>query len=100
MAIPTTRTVVAMKDTSSADLTVKVTGYQWRWGYEYVDGPAAGVEFLSTLATPRDEINGLAPRTDTYLMEVDKPLVVPSSEEHTSELHSLMRISFAVFCFY
>ncbi|MDN5842836.1 MAG: cytochrome c oxidase subunit II [Alcaligenaceae bacterium] len=77
MAIPTTRTVVAMKDTSSADLTVKVTGYQWRWGYEYVDGPAAGVEFLSTLATPSDEINGLAPRSNTYLMEVDKPLVVP-----------------------
>ena len=77
MAIPTTRTVVAMKDTSSADLTVKVTGYQWRWGYEYVDGPAAGVEFLSTLATPREQIEGLEPRSNTYLMEVDKPLVVP-----------------------
>src|SRR3546814_18001973 len=60
MAIPTTRTVVAMKDTSSADLTVKVTGYQWRAGHEYVDGPAAGVEFLSTLATPRAEKQGSA----------------------------------------
>ncbi|MER1966759.1 cytochrome c oxidase subunit II [Castellaniella sp. GW247-6E4] len=77
MAIPATRTVVAMKDTSSADLTVKVTGYQWKWGYEYVDGPASGVHFLSTLATPAEQIHGGAARTDTYLMEVDQPLVVP-----------------------
>lgn len=81
MAIPTTRTVVAMKDTSSADMTIKATGYQWRWGYEYVDGPAAGVEFLSTLATPRDQIEGRAPRSNTYLMEVDNPLVVPVNKK-------------------
>jgi len=77
MALPATRTVVAMKDTSSADLTVKVTGYQWKWGYEYIDGPAKGVKFLSNLATPRDQIEGLSPRGNFYLMEVDKPLVVP-----------------------
>lgn len=77
MALPATRTVVAMKDTSSADLTVKVTGYQWKWGYEYVDGPAQGVQFLSNLSTPRDQIEGRAPRSNTYLMEVDRPLVVP-----------------------
>lgn len=77
MALPATRTVVAMKDTTSADLTVKVTGYQWKWGYEYVDGPAQGVKFLSNLATPRDQIEGRAPRGNLYLMEVDKPLVVP-----------------------
>ncbi|TEA76871.1 cytochrome c oxidase subunit II [Allopusillimonas ginsengisoli] len=77
MALPATRTVVAMKDTSSADLTVKVTGYQWKWGYEYLDGPAQGVKFLSNLATPRDQIEGGAPRGNLYLMEVDKPLVVP-----------------------
>src|SRR5690606_22246097 len=58
MALPATRTVVAMKDTSGADLTVKVTGYQWKWGYEYVDGPASGVKFLSTLSTPRAQIEG------------------------------------------
>lgn len=81
MALPATRTVVAMKDTSSSDLTIKVTGYQWKWGYEYVDGPAAGVSFLSTLATTRDQILGLAPRTDTYLMEVDHPLVVPVNKK-------------------
>ena len=77
MALPATRTVVAMKDTTSADLTVKVTGYQWKWGYEYVDGPAQGVNFLSNLSTPRDQIEGNAPRGTYYLMEVDNPLVVP-----------------------
>lgn len=77
MALPATRTVVAMKDTTSADLTVKVTGYQWKWGYEYVDGPAQGVKFLSNLATPRAQIEGKEPRGDLYLMEVDNPLVVP-----------------------
>lgn len=77
MALPATRTVVAMKDTSSSDLTVKVTGYQWKWGYEYVDGPAQGVKFLSNMSTPLDQIDGTAPRSNLYLMEVDKPLVVP-----------------------
>jgi len=77
MALPATRAVVAMKDTSSPDLTVKVTGYQWKWGYEYVDGPAAGVNFLSNLATPRAQIEGKEPKGEYYLMEVDQPLVVP-----------------------
>ena len=77
MALPATRTVVAMKDTSGADITVKVTGYQWKWGYEYIDGPAAGVKFLSNLATPRAQIEGKEPRGPLYLMEVDNPLVVP-----------------------
>ena len=77
MALPATRTVVAMKDTSGADLTVKVTGYQWKWGYEYVDGPATGVKILSNLSTPRAQIEGREPKSPTYLMEVDNPLVVP-----------------------
>ncbi|MGA0582461.1 MAG: cytochrome c oxidase subunit II [Castellaniella sp.] len=81
MAIPATRTVVAMKDTSSADLTVKVTGYQWKWGYEYLDGPAAGVRFLSNLSTPQDQIDGKAPIGNTYLMEVDQPMVVPVGQK-------------------
>lgn len=53
MALPATKTVVAMKDTTNADLTIKVTGYQWKWGYDYVKGPGEGINFLSTLATPR-----------------------------------------------
>ena len=81
MALPATRTVVAMKDTSSADMTVKVTGYQWKWGYDYVDGPARGVSLLSTLSTPQDQIDGKAPKDNTYLMEVDKPLVVPVNKK-------------------
>jgi len=81
MALPATRTVVAMKDTSGADITVKVTGYQWKWGYEYIDGPAAGVKFLSNLATPRAQIEGREPRGPLYLMEVDNPLVVPVNKK-------------------
>ncbi len=81
MALPATRTVVAMKDTTNADLTVKVTGYQWKWGYEYVDGPAQGVKFLSTLSTPRAQIEGKEPRGPHYLMEVDNPLVVPVNKK-------------------
>jgi cytochrome c oxidase subunit 2 len=81
MAIPSTRTVVAMKDTSSADLTVKVTGYQWKWGYDYLDGPAAGVHFLSNLSTPVAQINNQEPKSNTYLMEVDHPLVVPVNKK-------------------
>jgi len=81
MALPATKTVVAMKDTSNADLTVKVTGYQWKWGYDYVKGPGEGISFYSTLSTPRQEVDGEAPITDTYLQEVDNPLVVPVNKK-------------------
>jgi cytochrome c oxidase subunit 2 len=81
MALPATKTVVAMKDTSNADLTIKVTGYQWKWGYDYLKGEGEGISFLSTLATPRDQIDGgnhAARRANpTYLIEVDNELVVP-----------------------
>ncbi|WP_250537744.1 MULTISPECIES: cytochrome c oxidase subunit II [unclassified Caballeronia] len=77
MALPATKAVVAMKDTSNADLTVKVTGYQWKWGYDYVKGPGEGISFLSTLSTPRSEVNGQKPISTLYLQEVDNPLVVP-----------------------
>jgi len=81
MALPATKTVVAMKDTSNSDLTIKVTGYQWKWGYDYVKGPGEGISFLSTLSTPRSEVNNRAPITDTYLQEVDNPLVVPVNKK-------------------
>ena len=77
MALPATRTVVAMKDTSNADLTVKVTGYQWQWGYDYIRGEGEGIGFLSRLATPRAQIEGNEPKTANYLSEVTEPLVVP-----------------------
>ncbi|MGF6763510.1 cytochrome c oxidase subunit 2 [Paraburkholderia sp. GAS33] len=77
MALPATKTVIAMKDTTNADLTVKVTGYQWKWNYDYVKGPGEGINFFSTLTTPRAEVDGEQAKTDTYLQEVDNPLVVP-----------------------
>lgn len=77
MALPATRTVVAMKDTSGSDMTIKVTGYQWKWGYEYVDGQAKGVSFLSNMSTPLAQIENREPKGPFYLMEVDNPLVVP-----------------------
>ncbi|MDH6149202.1 MULTISPECIES: cytochrome c oxidase subunit II [Paraburkholderia] len=77
MALPATKAVVAMKDTSNADLTIKVTGYQWKWGYDYVKGPGEGIGFLSTLVTPRAQTEGREPISTLYLQEVDNPLVVP-----------------------
>lgn len=77
MALPATKTVVAMKDTTNADITIKTTGYQWKWGYEYIKGEGEGINFLQTLSTPREQINNQAPKSDTYLMEVDNDMVVP-----------------------
>ncbi|KAF1029404.1 MAG: cytochrome c oxidase subunit 2 [Burkholderia plantarii] len=81
MALPATKTVIAMKDTTNADLTIKVTGYQWKWGYDYVKGPGEGISFISTLTTPRTEVNGQQAISDTYLQEVDHPLVVPVNKK-------------------
>ena len=81
MALPATKTVVAMKDTTNADITIKATGYQWKWGYDYIKGEGEGIAFLSTLSTPRDQINNLAEKSDTYLMEVDNEVVVPVNKK-------------------
>lgn len=81
LGIAATGEVIAQKDTSSADITVKATGYQWKWGYEYLKGEGEGVSFLSALSTTQDQIHGRAPRSDTYLMEVDNPLVVPVNKK-------------------
>ena len=74
VAFPATKTVLAMKDTSAPGLTVKVTGYQWKWSYDYLQD---GVSFYSNLATPIAQIENLAPKGEHYLLEVDNPLVVP-----------------------
>ena len=89
MAIPATRLVVEQKDTSNADLTVKATGYQWKWGYDYLKGEGEGISFLSTLSTPREQIEdrnypdakAKREQNPTYLMEVDNPLVVPVNKK-------------------
>ena len=77
IAVPATSTLVEMRDSSQPDLTIKATGYQWKWGYEYVTGDAAGVKYMSVLSTPREQIENKAPKGDHYLQEVDHPLVVP-----------------------
>ena len=81
MALPATKTVVAMKDTTNADITIKTTGYQWKWGYDYLKGEGEGISFLSTLSTSRESINNLAPKSVTYLMEVDNEMVVPVNKK-------------------
>jgi len=81
MALPATKTVVAMKDTSNADITIKATGMQWKWGYDYLKGEGEGVAFLSALATPREQIRGEEPKGENYLLEVDNPLVVPVNKK-------------------
>ena len=79
MALPATKVVVAMKDTTNADLTIKATGYQWKWGYDYMKGEGEGIAFLSALdATHRAMSDSGKPEAlDNYLLKVDNPLVVP-----------------------
>jgi cytochrome c oxidase subunit 2 len=78
MAWPAARTVVAMKDTSRPDLTIQATGHQWKWEYEYL---GEGVRFFSSLATPREQIYEGHAKNDGYLLEVDRPLVVPTGRK-------------------
>jgi cytochrome c oxidase subunit 2 len=78
MGAMATKTVVAQKDTSNADLTIKATGYQWKWGYDYLKGEGEGIRFLSTLDLAHREMSDAGkPAGDDYLLKVDNPLVVP-----------------------
>ncbi len=78
MALPATKVVVAMKDTSSADLTIKATGIQWKWGYDYLKGEGEGIGFVSSLDPAHREMSDSGkPAGDDYLLKVDNPLVVP-----------------------
>jgi cytochrome c oxidase subunit 2 len=74
MAIPATKALIAMEDTSNSDLSIKVTGYQWKWQYEYL---GEDVSFFSTLSTPKEEIFNQADKNSDYLLQVDNPVVVP-----------------------
>ena len=74
MAIPSTKAVLNMRDASNPDITIKVTGYQWKWEYDY---RTEGIKFLSMLSTPRDQIEGSAKKGENYLLEVDNAMVVP-----------------------
>ncbi|MDO9481805.1 MAG: cytochrome c oxidase subunit II [Hydrogenophaga sp.] len=79
MALPATKVLVAQKDTTNSDLTIKATGMQWKWGYDYIKGEGEGIGFLSTLDNSHREMSnsGNPPPTDNYLLKVDNPLVVP-----------------------
>ncbi len=75
MAIPATRTLIHIYDSSESDVDVQITGYQWKWHYKYL---GEDVEFFSNLTTPREQINNQAPKGENYLLEVDEPLVIPA----------------------
>ena len=75
MAIPATKTLIEIYDTSESELDIQVTGYQWKWHYKYL---GEDVEFFSNLTTPRDQINNQSPKGEHYLLEVDEPLVIPA----------------------
>jgi cytochrome c oxidase subunit 2 len=77
IAWPATRVLIAQRDTSNPDITIKVTGYQWKWGYDYVKGEGEGISLVSKLATPREQIENKEQKGEHYLLEVDNELVVP-----------------------
>jgi cytochrome c oxidase subunit II len=77
MAWPATKSVLFLKDTANADITIKATGYQWKWGYDYLKGEGEGISFFSNLATPSEQVYGQSPKGEHYLLEVDHHLVVP-----------------------
>nr|WP_169337006.1 cytochrome c oxidase subunit II [Algicola sagamiensis] len=78
MAIPATKTLIAMEDTTEADLTVQITGSQWKWHYKYFD---YNLEYFSLLATPMSQINNRFKKEENYLLEVDRPLVIPTGKK-------------------
>ncbi|MBL8414664.1 MAG: cytochrome c oxidase subunit II [Propionivibrio sp.] len=78
MIWPATKLVVSMKDVSKSDLTIKVTGYQWKWEYEYLGD---NIRFMSNSSTPQAQIDGEQPKGEHYLLEVDRPLVVPAGKK-------------------
>ena len=104
MALPATKAVVASKDTSNADLTIKATGQQWKWGYDYIKGEGEGIGFVSTLDNAQREMSnsGKPEPTDDYLLKVDNPLVVPVGKKiriittSTDVIHSFAVNSFGI----
>lgn len=85
MALPATKVLVAAKDTSNADITIKATGYQWKWGYDYLNGEGTGISFLSALDTTHREMSNdggnMGAKPDDYLLKVDNPVVVPVNKK-------------------
>jgi cytochrome c oxidase subunit 2 len=81
MAVPATHALIKVYDNTNPDLDVLVTGYQWKWKYEYIDPQGNNVSFFSSLRTPQSEIHGEEPKGEHYLIEVDEPLVIPVNKK-------------------
>ncbi len=78
MAFPASKTLIEMYDTRDSELTVQITGYQWKWRYQYV---GEELDFFSVLSTPAEQISNQQPKGEHYLLEVDKPLVLPANRK-------------------
>jgi cytochrome c oxidase subunit 2 len=104
MALPATKVLVAQKDTTNSDLTIKATGMQWKWGYDYIKGEGEGIGFLSTLDNAHRVMSnsGKPEATDNYLLKVDNPLVVPVGKKvrvittATDVIHAFMVPAFGI----
>ncbi|MDR2324684.1 MAG: cytochrome c oxidase subunit II [Acidovorax sp.] len=105
MALPATKVLVAQKDTTNADLTVKVTGYQWKWGYDYINGEGEGLSFISTLDSSHRALSSsgdVKNAPNDYLLRVDQPLVVPAGKKvriittANDVIHSFMVPAFGI----
>jgi len=84
MALPATKLLIAQKDTTNADLTIKATGIQWKWGYDYIKGEGEGIGFVSTLDASHREMSNNGAKGDVpddYLFKVDNPMVVPVNKK-------------------
>ncbi len=82
MVLPAVRAVVAMNDPANADITIKATGMQWKWGYDYVKGDGEGISFFANLYAPRKlAVDSTTVKSDSYLLDVDNPVVVPVNKK-------------------
>lgn len=89
MAVPATQTLMAMYDTDTSDIDIKVTGYQWKWRYQYLNpgvddsafSTSESIDFFSVLSTSQDQMTGKHPKSENYLLEVDKPLIIPINKK-------------------
>ena len=105
IALPATKVLVAQKDTTNADITIKATGYQWKWGYDYINGEGEGLGFLSTLDSSHRQMSNsgdVSNAPDDYLLKVDNPMVVPVGKKvriittANDVIHSFMVPAFGI----
>lgn len=78
IAVPATKALISLHDVQDADMTIKVTGYQWKWKYDYLD---ENISYFSTLKTPLAEIKNKQPKDEHYLLEVDNEVVIPINKK-------------------